>query len=634
MASLETCVHEFGEFRLDEKQCVLWRGLEPVPLTPKAFGVLLLLVRKTGEVISKDELMRTVWPGSFVEESNLTQTVFMLRKALGETPHQRYIVTLQGRGYRFVGDVKNVSAARHPVDDGPADLGSGAAEQSEKRHYWKLRLLLAGTLSVILGAGIFTYRRESGGRTVARGPQARIMLAVLPFQNLTGDAGQEYFSDSMTEEMTTQLGNLNPQQLGVIARTSVMHYKGSQQQIEQIGRELGVQYVLEGSVRRDSGKVRITAQLIRVSDQTHIWAQEYDRELGDLLLLQEDIAHNISNEIPVALAEHKADQFSPPAQLSLQSYEAYDLYLKGQYFYNKRTLEGFERAIDYFQQAIAKDPNHARSYAGLADTYALLRAYSGRPQPELMSKARTAALKALALDESLPEAHTVLALIVQNYDWDWQTAEKEFRRAIELNPNYATGHHWYAEHLMWRGRFEAALQESERARQLDPLSLIIAADNGAILFFSRQYDQAIAKWRSVLEMDPDFSRAHLIIAAYIEKGMLAEALVDVQAHRPLRDSPWYWADLASIHTLSGHKIQAQNELAHLLELNRRNPIDPLALAAVYTRLGNTDQALAWLEKAYVQHSDELITIKVNPVFDRFRNEDAFREVERKVGLMQ
>jgi TolB-like protein len=296
-----------------------------------------------------------------------------------------------------------------------------------------------------------------------------LMLAVLPFENLTGDASQDYFSDGMTEEMITELGGLNPEHLGVIARTSVMFYKHNPKPLEQVGRELGVQYVLEGSVRRSADQVRVTGQLIRVQDQTHLWARQYDRELKDLLKLQSEIAGEISQEIQTALGNHSAITPLSRPLLSPQELEAHDLYLKGQYFWNKRTADGFERAITYFQQAIVKDPSYARAYAGLADSYALIGGYTGIEQPEFAANAKTAALRALQLDPGLPEAHTAFALVAQNYNLDWQTAEKEYQRAIALNPNYSTAHHWYAEHLAWRGRFDEALAESERARQLDPL---------------------------------------------------------------------------------------------------------------------------------------------------------------------
>jgi TolB-like protein/Tfp pilus assembly protein PilF len=456
------------------------------------------------------------------------------------------------------------------------------------------------------------------------------MLAVLPFENLTGDPTQEYFSDGLTEEMISQLGNIDSQHLRVIARTSVMHYKNSQAPLNQVGRELGVQYVIEGSVRRDSNNVRVTAQLIQTKDQTHVWARQYDRELKELLTLQGEIAQEIADEIQLTLGDHKPAPALPTR--SPQQYEAYDLYLRGQYFLNKRTTSDLEQAIAYFQRATSKDPNYARAYAGIADSYALMGGYAGLPQAEFMSKARTAALKALEIDDRLPEAHTALALIVQNYDWDWQTAEKEFRRAIELNPNYATAHHWYAEHLMWLGRFDEALQESEQARQLDPLSLIIAADNGAILYFSRQYDRAIGKWRSVLEMDPQFSRAHLIKGAYVEKARFAEALADTERMRQVTPVAAYWSWRAYLYGRSGQMAQARHALHELLQWNKSHRVDPILVTMAYLGVGDREQSVAWLEKAHAQHSNELVSLKVNPIYDLLRGDPRFQDLLKRVGL--
>jgi TolB-like protein/predicted Zn-dependent protease len=459
------------------------------------------------------------------------------------------------------------------------------------------------------------------------------MLAVLPFQNLTGDAAQEYVSDGLTEEMLTQLGNLNPQRLGVIARTSVMHYKDAHTPLDQIGRELNVQYVLEGSVRRESERLRITAQLIQVKDQTHVWARQYDRELKDLLPLEGEVAHEIAEEIQLTFDGRK--EAGSQSAVPPQSFEGYDLYLKGLYFFNKRTPADLRVAVQYFQQAVAKDPSSARAYAGLAKGAAILSAY-GNPSDEadFIPKARAAALKALEIDESSSEAHTALALIVQNHDWDWQTSEKEFRRAIELNPNDATAHHWYAEHLMWRGRFEEAFEQSERAHQLDPLSLIIAADNGAILYFSRNYDAAIEKWRSVQAMDPVFMRAHLIEGAYVEKGMFGEALADNEKLRPTISSAAYWAWGAYIHGRARHMTEAEEAIHELLKIEKSGPVDPSAIAQAFAGIGDKDQALAWLEKAYAQRSNALTSLKVNPAYDALRGDARFRDLLLRVGLDQ
>jgi tetratricopeptide (TPR) repeat protein len=310
------------------------------------------------------------------------------------------------------------------------------------------------------------------------------------------------------------------------------------------------------------------------------------------------------------------------------------LYLKGQFFWNKRTPEGLRQAVDYFQQAVIKDPNYARAYAGLANSYALMGGYSGEPQAEFIPKARGAALRALELDENLGEAHAALALIAQNYDWDWETADKEYRRAIELNPNYATAHHWYAEHLAFLGRFDEALRESESARELDPLSLIIATDNGEILYLSRQYDRAIEKLRAVLEVDPNFLHAHIVEYVYVQKGMFSDAQVDLEKLRRVDASPWSLAQSAYVLGRFGHQAEAERAVDKLEQLNRRHQIDPAPILIAYVGMGNKEKAFTWLEKAYSQHSNVLATLKVDPAFDPLRNDPRFNDLLRRVGLVQ
>lgn len=627
-----------GEFELDLASYKLRRHGLALKLERIPFEILISLVQRQGEIVTREQIVERIWGKDvFLDTDNsINGAIRKIRQVLRDDSEEpRFIQTVTGHGYRFIASIAIEDPRAVAFENAASEIEAQAEPASQppawrytKRWSW----IVAAAISAVLIAGGFFFWRKSETTHLAT-PQ-RLMLAVLPFQNLTGDAGAEYLVDGLTEEMITQLGNLDPQHLGVIARTSVMHYKASQTALDQIGRELGVQYVIEGSVRRDAETVRITAQLIQMKDQSHIWARQYDRELKGLLTLQGEIAQEIADEIQLTLNDRKPGVAQKA--LSPQNFEAYDLYLKGQYFFNKRTVAGLEEAIRYFQQATNRDPNFARSYAGLADSYALMPGYSGLPQGKFMNQARAAALKALAIDQNLPEAHAALALIVQNYDWDWETSEKEFRRAIELNPNYATAHHWFAEHLMWRGRFDEALQESERARQLDPLSLIIAADNGAILYYSRQYDRAIEKWRSVLEMDPDFPRAGLIAVAYAEKGMAAEALAAVEKRRPSDSAPpwWYWSLKAYIYARSGQTLQARQALDQLLQSNRRSPIDPRIVAWNYAALGDKERAFAFLEKAYVQHSTELVSLKVNPAYDSLRSDPRYQDLLRRVGLAE
>ncbi len=632
-------LYEFGRYCLDPQKRQLWRDGETVPLTAKATEILLALLDHAGEVVSKNELMEAVWPDSYVEEANLARHVFLLRKALGEGAEERNLIaTVPGTGYRFAGDVRQIpagsGASQPPAAASPAPnsvLPASAAVPQARPRVWRRWSLLAVLMLLLVCFG--AYLGWPLLHPSHHPERRRIVLAVLPFTNFTGDPSQEYFSDGLTEEMITELGSFDPERLGVIARTSVMHYKNSHEQLPTIARELGVDYVLEGSVRRESGTVRITAQLIQTSDQTHIWAREYNRELTSLLALQSEIAQEIGEEIHTVLGNTKQKTSLQPS-LSAPDYQAYDLYLKGQYLFRKRTIPDLRKAIDYFEQATAKDPSYARAYAALADCYALLAGYSGVPQTELVAKARTAALRALQLDEHLAEAHTALALIVQNRDWDWQTAEKEFRRAIELNPNYATAHHWYAEHLMWRGRFEQAFEEAETARRLDPLSMIIAADTGVILYYSRQYERAIRQFRGVLDVDPNLPRAHMITYVYVQEGMFPQAFADLERQRGSTQNPWYWAELAYAQGRRGHTIDAQRAVTTLQRLNQRQRVDPAVFVPAYIGLGDNQQAMAWLERAYIQHSNIITALKVDPVYDPLRPDPRFRELLLRVGLSE
>jgi len=651
MPSLTSNLYEFDKFRLDAQSRVLRRGGAAVSLTPKTFDVLLLLVQNAGRIVTKDELMKAVWPDSFVEESNLTQTIFMVRKALDETADRRYILTVQGQGYRFlvpVTETANSGAETEapeietPVPPPDAESAPEIQLPSPPRHERDLRsavIASAGVALVVIVASTLWIWRSPHGAAEQPG---RTMLAVLPFENFTGDAGQEYFSDGLTEEMISQLGNLDPAHLGIIARTSVMHYKHSQESIPQIGKDLGAQYVIEGSVRRDSERVRITAQLIQVKDQSHLWAREYDRDLGHLLELQSEIAREVANEIEFSLsgsrpteAGRKAAAHPPGAKSGPNSYEAFDLYLKGRYFWNKRTVEGFRQAADYFQQAIDKDPKYGRAYAGVSDTFALMSTWYVGPQNELMPKARSAALRALELDESLAEAHASLALIKENYDYDWPGAEKEFRLAIQLDPQYATAHQWYAEFLSWQGRFQEAFAESEQARQLDPLSLIIASDYASILYDSRQYDSAIKQCRSVLELDPNFEHVRdVMIPSYLQLGRYDEAIAEINRGTAYGEGPWALWRKALVYGRSGHAEEARRVLAKLEHISSARADRTVTLLIAYSGTGQKERVIELLQQAYSEHSNAVVQIKVDPMYDPFRSDPRFQDLMRRVGLQQ
>ena len=651
--NLPAKVFRFGPFESRPHGSGLYKHGLRLKIRPQPLQVLNLLLSRAGEVVSRETLRKQLWSSeTFVDfEHSLNTAVKELRAVLDDSAlRPRYIQTVPKLGYSFIAHVELCEFAAEPIPVTFAHSGAGeftpeefqyldalseeAVDARRQRRPMLLAVSLA-LLSLLVVGGYLLWSRYY--RMAHASAAGQTMLAVLPFENLTGDASQEYFSEGLTEEMIAQLGHADPQHLGVIARTSVMHYKQTREPMNQIGRELGVEYLLEGSVRRDADKMRITAQLIRARDQVHMWSHQYDRTPNSLLSLQAEIAQEISDSIQLTLGDSKPSGSAlAAASPSPKSYEAYDLYLRGRYFWNKRTGDGFQRAVESFERAIAEDPGYARAYVGLADTYALMASYYVAPQSELIPKARAAALKALALDENLAEAHASLALIAQNYDWDWQTAEKEYRRAIALDPNYATGHHWYSEHLAFRGRFNESFEEMERARRLDPLSLIIQTDSASGLYFAREYDRAIAQFRSVLDMEPNFSHAHMLFSAYVQEGKFTEALDDVRTWDREKDSDLVWvrASQAYIYGRAGQPAKARRLLEELIQSTRRHAVGPMIFVAPYVGLGDNDEAFVWLEKSVAAHSPGLIALKVDPIYDPLRRDPRFQDLLRRIGLTQ
>lgn len=648
----------FGPYESRPKTQELYKHGVRLKVRPQPLRLLNLLLDKPGEVLTREEIRQQLWSAeTFVDfEHSLNTAVMVLRGVLNDSAAEPvYIETLPRVGYRFIADVSLMNEkAAAPADEvrrgdepgreaqgsnvGTTALDTAESEPAstavpqavwERRFRW-LWLLPVAAIIFMVASAVF-YWKWAGARHRGAGASGRTVLAVLPFRNLTGAADEDYFSDGLTEEMIGQFGRLDPEHLGVIARTSVMHYKHSDEGLDQIGRELGVQYALEGSVRRNADRVRISAQLIKVADQTRVWSHEYDRQISDLLAVQSEIAEEIGGEIGSTLGVSRREKAGHEGALSAQSIEAYDLYLKALYFWNKRTAEGLARAVDYFQQSIKKDATYARAYAGLADSYTLIGGYSGFPPKDLMEKARAAAQKAVELDDSLAETHTAKALVAQTLDWDWPTAEAEYRRAIALNPNYATAHHWYAEYLALMGRFDEAEKQIEQARQLDPLSLIIATDHGVFLYYARRYDAAIAQLHSVLEMDPAYPRAGMIDEAYVEAGRRAEVLAHLEAWEKIPlDTPWSWGQKAYLYGRLGRTAEAHHALDRCLEKNRAREIDPIVVAVAYLGLRDRNHALDWLEKAYQEHSFSLTAVKVDPTWDLVRSEPRFQELLRRM----
>jgi TolB-like protein/Flp pilus assembly protein TadD len=448
-------------------------------------------------------------------------------------------------------------------------------------------------------------------------------------ESLSIDASQDYFADGMTDELITDLSQISA--LRVISRTSVMPYKRVRRSLPEIARELNVDAVVEGTVLRSGNRVRITAQLIQVPGERHLWAQSYEGDIGDVLTLQSQVAHAVADQIRVSLNPQERALLKKKKTVDPEAYEAY---LKGRYFWNKRTANGLKTAVAYFHQAIEKDPNHAPAYSGLADSYALLGdwQYAVMTPREAFPKAKAAAIKALELDSTLGEVHTSLAFILDGFDWDLDAGGKEFRRAIELNPGYATAHHWYAWHLSLLGRFDEALAEMRKAESLDPLSLIINADLAELLVLAHSSDESIRQSRKTIEMDPNFALAHNQLAqAYLQNHMYDEALAELRKAVQLSpDSPAFIANLARAYVASGKRNEAVKLLSDLKKRSTPNYSNAAEIAVIYVSLGDTDHAMDWLEKGYEERFNPGVLLR--PGFDPLRSERRFQDLRRRIGL--
>jgi TolB-like protein len=575
---VERRFYEFGRFRLDPTGRVLYRGGRAVLLPPKAADTLLFLIQNAGNVVEKQDLLKNVWQDAFVEEGSLTRTISILRKSLEGGAHgKEFISTIPKRGYRFAARVEGLPSLR-------------------------ARPLLA----------------------------SKIMLAVLPFENMSGQKSQEYFSDGLTEEMITQLGRMNPERLGVIARTSAMQYKNATKTAYQIGQELQVSHILEGSVRRARGRVRIAAQLIQVSDQTHLWAESYERGASDILSLQSDVAQAIARQIQIKLIPGARQRLTASGSVSAKAYEAH---LKGRYLWNQRTPQALQKSIRYFEKAIQIDPDYAAAYAGMADSYLTLQDDGLLPTLKATAEAKRASGQALRRDDMLAEPHISLAH-AYFHEFNWLASEREFKCGLELNPNYATAHFYFANYLLVKEQFPEALAEARRAQALDPVSLPAGANTAVSLYFGRQYDEAIEQSLQVLESNPSFARSYEDLGrAYLEKGMWREAITAFKkaVTRSGRGSG-YVASLAHAYALAGKRREALNLLKEISEFARKRYVSPFAFALVYAGMGKKDEAFVWLEKAYQERASALPFAKINPRLTPLHTDPRFHKLVRRMGL--
>lgn len=461
-------------------------------------------------------------------------------------------------------------------------------------------------------------------------PPSKASLAVLPFVDMSPQKDQEYFCDGMAEELISALTKIKD--LRIIARTSAFSFKGKGLDVREIGEKLNVDMVVEGSIRKADSRLRITAQLINVEDGYPLWSERYERAMDDIFLIQDEVTMAIVNNLKVELlGEEKTELMKHHTE----NLEAYNLYLQGRYFWNKRTEEGYQKCLEYFQKAIETDPTYALAYTGIADCYNLLGYYGFLPPKEAFPEAKRAAEKALEMDETLAEAHTSLAWVRWHYDWDWEGAEREFKRALELNPSYATAHHWYSTYLGSMGRHDESMVEAKRALELDPLSLVIIANMGGRFFGMGQYDRAIEEYQKALNLDPNFYLSHFyIVFSYAMKGMYNEAVVEAQKTIDLLggDNLGLTAVLGYMYAASGRREEAEKILSEVVELSKQRYVPPYGVALIYTGLGQKNQAFQWLEKAYEDRDHWLVDLKSHPMLDSLRSDPRFQVLLKRMNL--
>lgn len=515
-------------------------------------------------------------------------------------------------------------------NDGHARLEAlERAQAAQGRRPWPVWLGAAGLALLLAVSGVYLARNTIWPR--ARPPVGKIMFAVLPFENLSGDAAQEYFSDGLTEEMISRLGQLEPQRLGVIARTSAIQYKGTKKRIDQIGKELGVDYILEGTVRRAGDRVRVSAQLIQVKDQTHLWAKNYERDAGNILALQEEVAQAIASEVEIKLTPEQQAHLASARPVNAAAHEAY---LKGRFHLMKRTDTDLKTALQYFRKAVELDSNYAAAYSGLGHTYYLMSQYSSLPYPQARAMAQPALRKALDLDPAFAEGHAVFAVVLDVLARDWANAEREYKQAIQLDPSNSSAHEMYSIYLAAMGRTTEAMQEAVRAHEADPLS---SRANSVVcwqFYFARQYDRAIATAKEGFELDPDYMPAHWCAGmAYNGARNFPEAIRELQRTVALAGNTESEAWLGYVYASAGERANALQILHRLKELSKRQYVSPYQIAVIYTALGDKDRAFEWWDNAQRAGFDP-VYLTAWPINDNIRSDPRFADLLRRIGLTQ
>jgi len=626
----------FGEFTLDQSRYRLQRGAHFLRLEKIPMELLILLVQRRGELVSREEIAERLWGKDvFLDvDHGINTAIRKIRVVLRDDPEKpRFVETVVGKGYRFAAPVIcNNGDSTQQVQPLPllTQVASGPVVLSAKKRVVSIRLrVLFGVATVLtLLTVILVLNRGSAKGTRQLAIRS---LAVLPLKNLSGDPTQEYLADGMTEALIGRLSGIPD--VRVISRTSVMRFKDTQLSVPEIARMLRVDAIVEGSVIREGSRIRVHAQLIRGATDEHIWSEEYQREYRSILVLQEEVARSIAERTKISLTRQEQEDLATTQAVDP---EAHEDYLKGRYYFNERTEDALNKSIAYFQQAISRDPSYALAYSGLADTYALL-GFRGRfPSKDALSRAKTAALKAIAVDDTLAEPHASLAFIAETHEWDWATAEREYKRALELNPGDARAHHWYAGYLMYVGRFEEGIAEAKRARDLDPLSLPVNNALAGRLLVAGRVDEALEQLRETLEMNSHFAPAHQTLGwAYLNMGKREEAIHEFQQALQLSgtDDTDLVLDLGFAYAAAGKRDEARRILDKLKKQHERGLVPSGSIAILYGALGELDQAFAWLEKAYEERDPELTYLKVpGRRFEPLRHDARFQQLVHRIGF--
>jgi TolB-like protein/DNA-binding winged helix-turn-helix (wHTH) protein/Tfp pilus assembly protein PilF len=633
----------FGAFQLDLRTGELRKAGARINLSDQPFQLLKALLARPGDLVTREELRQRLWPAeTFVDfEHGLNAAVRRLRDALGDSADvPRFIETLPRRGYRFIAPVAEppvtVRAAppRPVIEDEHAGLSTADRQSAPARllRGWPPARVGAIALmsAAILWAGYLSWPRAS---SQSSSPTARSMLAVLPFENLTGDPDQEYLGDGMTEELIAQLGAIDPLRLGVIARTSAMQFKNSNKRADRIGSELSVGYLLEGSVRTTGSRIRISAQLIDTRSESHLWTEQYERDAKDLLTLQREVAEAITRQIATSLGVARSNVKAEARRHSTIA-EAYEHYLRGRHHWARNTEDGLEKAKGHFLDAITLDPSYALAHSGLADTYTMLGSAGFLPMREAYPLGRAAALKALELDETLAEAHNSLAAISFDYYWDWAAAARHFARAIDLGPNYQTALEFYSSYLACMARHEEALGFATRARNLDPVSPKAWNNLAVVHYFARRYDEAARALTDTLELDPNFGPARIMLGrVYDAKGMPERAVEQLElAQRIMGVRPDVLTPHAYVLGKAGRRAEALERLDVLRRFSQPQNPAPVRIAIVHIGLGDTDRAFEWLQRGLEARDWQMALLKVEPAFDGLRSDPRFAALVERVGL--